>query len=425
MKLARNFTGGAGQPKTKMRAGVAIGWLVVLGVGLYELGGLMLVLSVAGLVSIIGGHELGHFLMAKRAGMAVTDFFIGFGPVLWSAQIKETRYGVRMFLVGGYVKVPGMNWQQDVLDELEPATYRRASTHKKVLFAGAGPAANIVMAVLLLWVTVTVIGVGSTSHIGVAKTLIWSGVESPAAKAGLRAGDRIVKVDGVYINSANKLVSIIESHAGSELRIVVERGDVWKSIRVFDTDARKIKVAGKYLASGSRPVGMIGVELEYLRARSTVLGGLGVAVLQVGRLIGDSSVGIVRVFSPSEFVSLAHQIFSNGPSPRGAASRPMSMVGVIRVAVQGGDKGGVGVVLTILAGINVFVGLFNLIPLAPLDGGYIAGTIYERARSRKGREHRANPKWVGAGVYLFGIIMVAMLAGTLYLDIAHPIANPF
>src|ERR1700679_2931310 len=103
------------------------------------------------IIFIVMAHEFGHFITAKRAGMKVTDFFVGFGPVIWSTTIGETRYGVRAILAGGYVKVPGMSWTEEIPEEEEQRTYRSASYPKKVLFASAGSLMHLVMALLLVW----------------------------------------------------------------------------------------------------------------------------------------------------------------------------------------------------------------------------------------------------------------------------------
>ena len=112
--------------------------------------GWALPLVIFAIIFIVMAHEFGHFITAKRAGMKVTDFFVGFGPVIWSTTIGETRYGVRAILAGGYVKVPGMTWTEEIPEEEESRTYRAASYPRKVLFASAGSLMHIVMALLYL-----------------------------------------------------------------------------------------------------------------------------------------------------------------------------------------------------------------------------------------------------------------------------------
>src|ERR1019366_7609100 len=113
---------------------------------LARLGGWALPAVIAAVGLMVMGHEVGHFIVAKKSGMQVTDFFVGFGPVIWSTTRGETRYGVRALLLGGYVKVPGMSWDAKVEPELERRTYRSATYPRQVLFASAGSLMHVVMA---------------------------------------------------------------------------------------------------------------------------------------------------------------------------------------------------------------------------------------------------------------------------------------
>jgi len=125
--------------------------------------GWALPLVIFAIIFIVMAHEFGHFITAKRAGMKVTDFFVGFGPVIWSTTIGETRYGVRAILAGGYVKVPGMTWTETIPEDEEKRTYRSASYPRKALFASAGSLMHVVMALLLAWAALTFVGLPSTS----------------------------------------------------------------------------------------------------------------------------------------------------------------------------------------------------------------------------------------------------------------------
>src|ERR1019366_1772087 len=126
-------------------------------------------------IVMVMGHEFGHFITAKREGLLVTDFFVGFGPVIWATTRGETRYGVRALLLGGYVKVPGMTWTERIAPELEARTSRSASYPKKVLFASAGSLMHGVMAVTLVWASLVFIGLPSESHVGVLAFSKWDG----------------------------------------------------------------------------------------------------------------------------------------------------------------------------------------------------------------------------------------------------------
>jgi membrane-associated protease RseP (regulator of RpoE activity) len=142
--------------------------------------------------------------------------------------------------------------------------------------------------------------------------------------------------------------------------------------------------------------------------------------------VADAAHAIVHVFSPGEFASLFHQVASAkaATNPANQNSRPDSIVGVVRIAVQGADVGALPLI-TILAAVNIFVGVLNMLPMLPLDGGYVAIATYERIRSRRGVRYQADINKLAPVVYAFMSVLLVLFACTLYLDIAHPIPNPF
>jgi membrane-associated protease RseP (regulator of RpoE activity) len=380
------------------------------------------------IVVMVAGHEFGHFATAKRAGMLVTDFFVGFGPVLWSRQIGETRYGIRAFLLGGYVKVPGMTWRDDVERSLETRTYRSASYPKKVLFASAGSLMHLVMALVLAWASLTFVGAPSPTHVGVAAIEHWDGVrENPAQQSGLRTGDRIVAVDGIEVTSPTALVNFVHAHAGQVIALRLERGSRFFTISVTPVDGRTVHVGGQPLASGTSPVGFLGIALNEMNATANPFAAVGHSFHVVATTLRQGVSGIVHVFSPAEFTSLFHQVASTkaATNPQNQVNRPESIVGIVRIAVQGTQTSGVGVLLNLLVSVNIFVGLMNMLPLLPLDGGYVAFATYERLRSRRGMRYRADINKMLPVVYAFVSVLAVLFACTLYLDIAHPITNPF
>jgi membrane-associated protease RseP (regulator of RpoE activity) len=389
------------------------------------IGGWALPVVLAGVVTIIAGHELGHFLVAKRAGMKVTDFFIGFGPVVWSGTRGETRYGVRAFLLGGYVKVPGMTWEDEVAPEDEARTYRASTWPRKVLFACAGPLMNGVMALVLVWAMLVFVGWPAANHVGIAQLSSWNGTTSPAAKAGIQVGDRIVSLDGRVVTSGQMLSTFIRNHAGDPIKTEIQHNG--KNIYTILTpiDGRSVKINGVPLATGNKPEGFIGVGLTVQLVTSNPAAAVPASLSRVGTTISASVSGIMHVFSPSEFSSLFHQVLTpSHVSAATKANRPESIVGIVRIAVQGSSSGA-GVLLVILMSVNVFVGMFNLIPILPLDGGYVALATYERLRSRRGKRHHTDMRKLLPVVYAFVGVLVVLFMSTLYLDIVHPLTNPF
>jgi membrane-associated protease RseP (regulator of RpoE activity) len=379
------------------------------------------------IIVMVMGHEFGHFITAKREGLLVTDFFVGFGPVIWSTTRGETRYGVRALLLGGYVKVPGMTWTERIDPALEARTYRSASYPKKVLFASAGSLMHGVMAIALAWASLAFIGLPSTSHVGVIAFSQWDGHRETSAQiAGLKVGDQIVTIDGRTITSSTQLVNVVHHSVGETLTLVVDRHGQDLTLRAKPVDGRTIDEKGAPLATGSSSQGYLGIEVGPQNVHSSLLGAVPSAFHEVGSTISAAAHALVHVLSPGEFASLFHQVASPAAAinPVNQDSRPESIVGVVRIAVQA-TQVGPGTLIAILVFINVFVGVLNMLPMLPLDGGYVAIATYERLRSRRGSHYHADINRLTPVIYAFMSVLLVLFACTLYLDIAHPIANPF
>jgi len=401
--------------------------VVVVTTALTWLAGWALPVVVLLIILIVMGHEFGHFITAKRAGMKVTDFFVGFGPVVWSITRGETRYGVRALLFGGYVKVPGMTWTEEIDPKNEARTYRAATYPRKVLFASAGSLMHLLMALVLAWATLTFVGQVSTSHVGVSNFTPWEGHARNAAQAaGVHVGDQIVSIDGHTIGSADALIKLVHDSAGKRVTIVVARNGRDITLHATPVDGRTIKVNGSVLATGSTPQGYLGIELVNQRVHESLLGAIPQSFVQIGTTLSLATHALVHVFSPGEFTSLFHQIASPvaAASPSAQANRPSSIIGVGRFAVQAANAG-IGPLLEILMVFNIFIGVLNMLPMLPLDGGYVAIATYERLRSRRGRRYHADINKLAPFAYAFMTVLLVLFACTVYLDIVHPIANPF
>ncbi len=244
--------------------------------------------------------------------------------------------------------------------------------------------------------------------------------------AGVRVGDQFVSIDGRAITSANELVTIINHHSGQALTIVVARHGTDVTLHATPVDGRGLTSGGHKVATGTTPRGYIGVSLENLVAHQSVVAAVPHAFTQVGSTIGSAVRSIVHVFSPAEFSSLFHQVASPAVAsePSVQQSRPLSIYGVTRIAVQAAQSNA-GTLLEILMIVNVFVGLLNLVPMLPLDGGHVAVATYERLRSRRGRRYHADVNRLTPYAYAFMLILLVLFASTLYLDIVHPVTNPF
>jgi membrane-associated protease RseP (regulator of RpoE activity) len=390
-------------------------------------GGWALPVVIGAIVVMVMVHEFGHYITAKRAGMLVSDFFVGFGPVVWSTTIGETRYGVRALLLGGYVKVPGMAWIEELSPEEEKRTYRSATYPRKVLFASAGSIMHMVMALLLAWATLALVGLPSSSAVGISAFSHWDGHTKNAAQlAGLKVGDQILSVDGHHVTGFNNLVNDVRRSADKTLTLLVLRHGHDLTLHATPANAQTLTSNGTKIYKGAKPEGLLGVELSELSVRSSWYAAIPSSFGRIGSLIAYDVHALVHVFSPGEFSSLAHQVVSPAAAnnPTTQATRPESIVGVVRIAVQS-TQSGPGTLLEILLMVNIFVGLFNMLPMLPLDGGYVAIATYERIRSRKGVRYHADVNKLAPVVYAFMGVLLVLFASTLYLDIVHPVATHF
>jgi len=218
----------------------------------------------------------------------------------------------------------------------------------------------------------------------------------------------------------------VHDHVGRVVTLVVERDGHRMTLHVTPVDGRKLVVNGVPLAKGSTPQGYIGVELVNQVVHESVISAIPSSFSTMGSLITQTAHAFVQRFSPSGLSNLVHLVTtpSSTKNPTQQLKRPISIVGAARLAVQG-SQAGPGILLAVLVTVNISVGLLNILPILPLDGGHVALATYERVRSRRGRRYHADANKMTPLAYGFMTLLLLLFAATLYLDIAHPIANPF
>ena len=181
-------------------------------------------LVVLALVAMVMLHELGHFATAKWSGMKVTEYFLGFGPKLWSIRRGETEYGVKAIPAGGYVRIVGMTMLEEVDPPDEARSYRQASFPRRLAVAVAGSGMHVIMAFVLLFSLYAIAGAPTATAPTITSLAQFSKGVSPAQRAGLKPGDTIVAIDGHKNPGVDFLISFVNKHAGDSLTLVVERG---------------------------------------------------------------------------------------------------------------------------------------------------------------------------------------------------------
>ncbi len=388
--------------------------LVAMFGALWYFGGLTVLAVVLGLVVMIFLHELGHFMTARWTGMKATEFFLGFGPRIFSFRRGETTYGMKWIPAGAYVRIVGMN----NLDPPPPGDEDRAYMNKpywaKMWVITAGSAMHFIQALVILIMLYAVIGVGPFSphhqwSVGELSRLETG--ESPAVAAGLELGDRVIAVDGVETNEWVDLVEAVAERPGEEVTLTIERDGA-----VFESDTT---LASRPSPDGER--GFLGIAQASDRQRVSPA----YAFTDFVGITGEAVVAVPRFFSPSSLANLGSLVASGSEdvqiSSDEAASRPVSMIGAVRIAAASAQYDWT-MPLSILAFINIFVGVINLVPLLPLDGGHAAVATYEKGRSLvTGRTYRVDVAKLMPLTYAVVALLAFIGLSTMYLDIARPI----
>jgi membrane-associated protease RseP (regulator of RpoE activity) len=403
------------------------------------------VIFVLAILASIGLHELGHMIPAKAFGGKVTQYFIGFGPTIWSRQKGETEYGIKAIPLGGYVKIVGMlppdkehagkveydddgnrvvtvrksntglfaqlisdaraaEWET-ITAEDEHRLFYRMPWWKKVVVMAGGPTVNILIAFVIfagLFATYGNPG-DEVIHPTVSKVeaCVVPAAEdgrvctsadpvSPAYQAGLKPGDRFVSFNGTPVHDWTDMQNLIRSNRNGAATIVVERGG--RQVTLETNTMVTPRPTDEKHPTELTPVGFLGVSPTV----SYTTGGPLYTVQQMGGLAKESGQALatlpVKVWGVAEAIA--------GVKPRDRNS-PVSVVGGGRLAGEAASAQDFPLqdklvsLLGLVAGFNFFIGLFNFVPLLPLDGGHIAGALWEAVRRGFARlRRRPDPGYV-------------------------------
>lgn len=410
--------GGLARLVLVVAAVIAVGYLA--GVG-------ETVLLVGALLLCIVAHEWGHYATARAAGMQVTEFFVGFGPRLWSIRRGETEYGVKALPLGGYCKITGMSNLEEVDPAVEARTYRRAPVWRRLTVGVAGSAMHFLIALVVLFAMFA--GTGDrgfyltpplpapTAPIAAVDGLTTGA--SPAMTAGFRIGDRIEAIDGRTFATWDQLTAYIRSHPGRPLDVTVARGGRPVHLHPVPADLSKVHPAGVDVPVATKPTGFLGIEPALPTAHPGLAASIGDAGGAWVHVAATTLGGLGRLVSAHGIQSYLHMLHSQqaADSTSPSSVRLASPVKVVQLLHQASQTG-LGSVLWLLAVVNLSIGIFNLIPLLPLDGGHVAIACYEGIRSRiSGRRYVADVAKLAPVLYL-ALAAIAFLGVTaLFLDL--------
>lgn len=383
-------------------------------------------LFIAAILIVVMVHELGHFVVAKAFDFKATKFFVGFGPTLWSWHRGETEYGIKALPLGGFVKIVGMNPYEDVPPEDRARSYPSKPRWQRAFVLVAGSATHWVLVFVVLVPTLMLIGLPTREG---SNRLYSLQTSSPADRAGFRPGDRIVGVGGTSTSSWTTIRRFIRDHGGETVTFSVARGDQVRDVSArlwwatYGLDGRPLDVAparGRLDRHGAqgKPVGFLGVSPEPRYVTAGLGGAVTGAASRTWFYTRLSVRGIGDVFG---------QVFDGrlwsaltGTGARNPGDGPLGVVGASRIAGRSVAKGQYLAFIELIASFTIFVGLMNLLPLPPLDGGHLAVVAYEAVTKKRVDLRKLIP--IAAAVISF---FVALFLAVLYLDLARPIKIPF
>jgi len=372
-------------------------------------------------------HEAGHFLTARHFHMKVTEFFLGFGKRIWSFKRGETEFGIKAIPAGGYCRIVGMSVTEEVSDEDRPRSFYLASAPKRLIVLGAGSFLHFVLGFLIL--VIFLAGVGTTSvtnTVGTVSQCLSTDASGkcapgaqipPAKKAGIQAGDKIIAINGKKINLWSDAVSTIRNSPNNQLTLTLERAGSNLDISLTPE---------AHLLNG-KSVGFIGVQNKMGNVRLSLLKSLSNSTTLTGQLMKSS---VSSLFSlPTKIPALVRQTFGH---EKRDASGLVGVVGVARVSAQTASDPKlatpekIATFLVIIASLNIFVGVFNLFPLLPLDGGHMAVALADGIRRQWARiRKKALPDPINVERLMpVTIVVFALLAVLSLLLLAADIFNP-
>jgi RIP metalloprotease RseP len=465
--------------------------LAIAGLGLAF--GASLIWVVLGFVTMIFLHELGHYLTARWGGMKVTEFFIGFGPRIWSFRRGEVEYGIKAIPAGAYVRIIGMSTLEEVDPADEDRTYRSKSYPRRLAVAIAGSTMHFIVAIILMFALFATYGIADATSWRVGDV----SSDSAASAAGIVAGDHLLRVGDTPVGEFDQLKNIVGPLAGQTTTVTVERSGQTLTLPITIGERLSAEAAaqipGTHALDIIRQVDGVAVatfadftsrvqaggtydievrrDLSSCTVRSTITQvPVGAPTLGVLGIVGESeserlSVVSAATHTGTEFVHFTGAVvtgmgnfFTSGissfvsdtvqnkgtvtnidgtnkagePTPTcqrvdedqaSNNTRLLSILGAGQLVKSSIDKNGMQGFLSTMVSFNITIGLFNLIPLLPFDGGHVVVATYERLREigRRGRRYHADVTKLLPVAYAVVAIFVTLGVLALVRDAVNPI----
>ncbi|GBL31140.1 putative zinc metalloprotease [Actinomycetes bacterium] len=368
---------------------------------------------IAALLLSVMIHEFGHYLTAKRYGMKVSEFFLGFGSRIWSTKRGETEFGLKAIPAGGYCKIEGMT-PNDVMPEGEESrAFYTAKSSQKLIVLGAGSFLHFVLGYILLFVLFA--GVGTNQLLPTINQVVKG---SAAQSVGILAGDEVLAINGKQIDNWYKDVQIIRNSKGAPLTLLIKRGTEEITISA-SAKLETIDGTERYVLGIINDVGIKRSDLATAAKNSAII---------TKDFLVQSVKSLIKL--PSKIPALWGQAVS------GETRDPNGLVGVVGVARVSGQAVGsdalsiterLSTFILIIASLNIFVGLFNLLPILPLDGGHMAVAIADEIRAFIARlRGRARPAAIDVTLLtpitmVVFVILAALTVLLLIADIVNPV----
>ena len=348
-------------------------------------------------------HEYGHYISARRSKIAVSEFFVGFGPKIFSFKRGNTEYGLKAIPLGGYVKIPGMDESEDTTGYESTEVFHNAKWTTKFYIAISGILVNFLTAWLILFAILSTNGVNvPTLEISNTGTSVEGNITAPSVSAGLLPGDKIVSFSEIPVASWDELVTIIEENPGKEVTITFLRnGNLLDSKTVLESRTLN-----------NQKVGYLGVTPTIENEKIGVISAFKSTTILEAQMTIAAVDGIITLFSPENIKTLLGT-YTGQEVPDEV--RPLSPIGLARAGSQIAEESYINL-FSLLAFVNIFLAVFNALPFIPLDGGRVVLALIEGVTGKKVSDKKLYPiAALVVGIFIFlGIT-------AFYLDITQPI----